>query len=321
VIRIQALRRWLLEFYFQPQPDGWISILRFGLGLQVIFFSLSLRKDWTYLLSGSGHGLISRDLTEAVLNAESPLIPRLGWLEVLGNLVGLSEAALLSVAWICLLLLGFFLLTGIFCRPAAIATWFLHLCVVKSVDYLSYGVDNLTTIGLFYLMFSPLPDRESLEWRVRKPTMPDGRFVGFFRRLLQIHMCLIYFFGGIAKLSGVGWWNGTNLWRALTLPPFNFVDPQFLLRWKFILPPAGLFICLLEIGYPFFIWSRRTRTIWLICICVMHIMIGLTMGMYLFALIMVILNMAAFGPVQWLPQQRQGMEQRRQELASQAAVG
>ena len=28
----------------------------------------------------------------------------------------------------------------------------------------------------------------------------------------------------------------------------------------------------------------------------MHVMIGLTMGMYLFALIMIVLNVAAFGP-------------------------
>jgi len=32
------------------------------------------------------------------------------------------------------------------------------------------------------------------------------------------------------------------------------------------------------------------------CICVMHLAIGLTMGMYLFAFIMIVLNIAAFGP-------------------------
>jgi hypothetical protein len=38
------------------------------------------------------------------------------------------------------------------------------------------------------------------------------------------------------------------------------------------------------------------------CICAMHVAIGVTMGMYLFALIMIVLNAAAFGPtlVQWL---------------------
>ena len=37
------------------------------------------------------------------------------------------------------------------------AGWFIHLCAVKSVNLMTYGVDNFTTIGLFYLMFAPLP--------------------------------------------------------------------------------------------------------------------------------------------------------------------
>ena len=61
-------------------------------------------------------------------------------------------------------------------------------------------------------------------------------------------------------------------------------------------PVAGIFICLLEIGYPFFIWQSKTRKIWLIGICAMHVGIGLTMGMYLYPFIMIILNVAAFGP-------------------------
>jgi len=67
-------------------------------------------------------------------------------------------------------------------------------------------------------------------------------------------------------------------------------------RWKYLFPVAGVFICLLEIGYPFFIWSDKTRKIWLFGICAMHAGIGFMMGMYLFALIMIILNIAAFGP-------------------------
>jgi len=57
-----------------------------------------------------------------------------------------------------------------------------------------------------------------------------------------------------------------------------------------------MLICVLEFGYPFFIWRRRTRRIWLFGICGVHIAIGLTMGMYLFSLIMIVLNVAAFGP-------------------------
>ena len=58
----------------------------------------------------------------------------------------------------------------------------------------------------------------------------------------------------------------------------------------------GITICLLETAYPIFIWVRSTRSIWLAAILVMHAAIGLMMGMYLFAFVMVVLNLAAFSP-------------------------
>ena len=56
----------------------------------------------------------------------------------------------------------------------------------------------------------------------------------------------------------------------------------------------GVWICLIEVGYPFFIWIKKTRLFWLVCILAMHAAIGLAMGMYLFALVMIVLNLAAF---------------------------
>ena len=161
---------------------------------------------------------------------------------------------------------------------------------------MSYGVDNFMTIGLFYLMLSPLPDRYSLDWRLRKSRPKHSQLLGFWRRVLQLHLCLIYFFSGLTKCLGSGWWDGSNMWRSLIRPPFNVVDPEILIRWKYLFPAAGVFICFLEIGYPFFIWNSKIRKIWLIRICAVHAGIGLTMGMYLFALIMIVLNVAAFGP-------------------------
>ncbi len=293
---MQVSRERLLGFLFPAETDNWLTILRLGLGLQTTLYSLSLRSDWNYLLGGAGRGVSSRNLAEALLSLESHLVPRLGWFVTLGGRVGLHEEAVLSVAWICLLAAGCGLLVGIACRFSAILAWFLHLCAAKSGGFVSYGVDNFMTIGLFYLMLSPLPDRYSLDWRLRKARPRNPQLLGFWHRVLQLHLCVIYFFSGFTKCLGGGWWDGSNVWRALIRPPFNIIDPEILIRWRYLFPVAGIFICLLEIGYPFFIWNDRTRKIWLICICGMHIAIGVTMGMYLFALIMIILNVAAFGP-------------------------
>jgi hypothetical protein len=40
---------------------------------------------------------------------------------------------------------------------------------------------------------------------------------------------------------------------------------------------------------------KKTRFFWLVCILAMHVAIGVTMGMYLFAFVMIVLNLAAFG--------------------------
>jgi hypothetical protein len=200
------------------------------------------------------------------------------------------------MAWVCLFAAGCALLVGFGSRAAAIAAWLLHLCAAKSGGFVSYGVDNFMTIGLFYLMWSPLPDRYSFDWRLRGARSKHPELLGFWRRVLQLHLCVIYLFSGLTKCLGSGWWDGSSVWRALIRPPFNVIDPEILVRWNYLFPVAGIFVCLLEVTYPFFIWNSQTRKIWLVCICAMHVGIGVTMGMYLFALIMIVLNVAAFGP-------------------------
>jgi len=279
------------ELLFPVETDSWLTVLRLGLGLQVTLYALSLRTDWAYLFSGT-----ARKVAEALLSLQGHFIPSLGWFVALAARVDVPEETVLLLAWLGLFVSGCALLFGVGCRFSAIAAWFLHLCAAKSGGFLSYGMDNFMTIGLFYLMLSPLPDRLSLDWRLRDLRPKNPELLGFWRRVLQLHLCIIYFFSGLTKCLGSGWWDGSNVWRALIRPPFNVIDPEILVRWKDFLPLAGILVCLLESGYPFFIWSSRTRKIWLFGICAMHLLIGVAMGMYLFSLVMIVLNVAAFGP-------------------------
>jgi Vitamin K-dependent gamma-carboxylase len=289
-----ALRS-LLAFLFPPENDRWLSVLRIGLGLQVCVYALFLRSDWHYLFASSGKGLVGRQVGEAITSFESSLIPKFGWLVALGRSVNMTEETVLSIAWTCLLSAGCLLLLGLLCRPAAIVAWFLHLCAAESGGLLAYGADNFMTTALFYLMLSPLPDRYSFDQWVVKTKPKSPQLLGFWRRVLQVHLCFVYFIGGLAKCLGNGWWNGSNLWRSLIRPPFNLVPPDILVRFKYALPLLGISICLLEVSYPIFIWMKKTRRIWLVCILAMHAAIGLMMGLYLFALVMIVMNLAAFG--------------------------
>jgi hypothetical protein len=304
---LPRVRDWL----FYPTSDHWLSILRIGLGVQLLLYVFSLRYDWNYLLGGTGRGLVSRDLAEALLSLESWMIPRFGWFIGPAKQVGIDEATVLSLGWYCLTLGAILLLIGLYSRAAAVASWFLYICSVKSGGPITYGVDALTTTGLFYLMLSPLPDRFSLDhvWRKRSS---DSQLLGFWRRVLQLHLCVIYFFNGLTKALGRDWWNGINLWRSLIRPPFDLIPAGILVRLKYLFPIAGVAILSLEIGYFFLIWRRGIGRVWLVAVLVMHVGIGLAMGMYVFASVMIVLNLAAFGP---------GKLWREKELRADLSVG
>jgi len=124
-------------------------------------YALFLRSDWHSLFSTTGKGLVSRELGEAMVSFDSPLIPKLGWLVAFGRHLGLGEETVLSIAWPVCFAWDAVCWWDFFCRAAAIIAWFLHLCAAESGGLLAYGADNFMTMALFYLMLSPLPDRYS----------------------------------------------------------------------------------------------------------------------------------------------------------------
>ncbi|MGC2352996.1 MAG: hypothetical protein WA496_06315, partial [Candidatus Udaeobacter sp.] len=64
----------VLEFLFPSETDTWLAVLRIGLGLQVVAYTLFLRSDWHYLFASSGKGLVGREVGEAITSFDSPLI-------------------------------------------------------------------------------------------------------------------------------------------------------------------------------------------------------------------------------------------------------
>src|SRR5207253_2822549 len=139
--------------------------------------------------------------------------------------------------------------------------------------------------------------RWATDYWLRGAPRKNDHLQGFHRRILQLHLCLIYFFGGVTKCAGPGWWDGASIWRALIRPPFNLFPPETLIAWKNLFPVLSISVCLLESAYPLFIWLRKTRIAWLVAVITMHLAIGLAMGLYLFALVMITLNFAAFWPM------------------------
>src|ERR1044071_6116782 len=200
-LKFDALQRYwqrLVGLLFPSESDRWLTVFRIGLGLQVTLYTLFLRSDWHDLFASSGKGLVGREVGEAISSFDSPLIPKFSWLIAVGRNLNMNEETVLTVAWVGLLSAGCFLLLGLLSRPAAVAAWFLHLCAAESGGLLAYGADSFMTTALFYLMLSPLPDCASFDHWITKTKPKNPKALGFWRRVLQVHLCFVYFVGGLA---------------------------------------------------------------------------------------------------------------------------
>src|SRR5205085_2054710 len=74
-------------FLFPPDSGTWLGILRIGLGLEVVLYSLSMHVDWTRMFGRSSTGFLNREFNEAMLSIQNRFVPRLGWFIWLGERV------------------------------------------------------------------------------------------------------------------------------------------------------------------------------------------------------------------------------------------
>ena len=115
-------------------------------------------------------------------------------------------------------------------------------------------------------------------------------------RLIQLHMCVIYLFGGIGKMRGELWWDGSACWFAIANYEYQSFDLTWLVRYPFLIAFATHITVFWETFYPFLVWSRRTRPIALALAVMVHGGIALFLGMPTFGIAMIIGNLAFLLP-------------------------
>ena len=213
-----------------------------------------------------------------------------------GGYVGLGEDTVLSVTWACLLCMGLLLLLGIFCRPVAIIAWFLHLCAAESGGLFAYGADDFMTTGTLLLdvvaITRPYTRLIVGCYKQAKGSTTFGLFGGGYYKVTSVFYLFFRRSGKMSRQRLVEWIQSMAIADSAT---FRSCFPGHSCSIQIRFAVLGISICLIEVGYPVFIWIKKTRFFWVVCILAMHTAIGLTMGLYLFALVMIVLNLAAFG--------------------------
>jgi hypothetical protein len=167
----------------------------------------------------------------------------------------------------------------------------LQLIIFRTIPNFNYGYDNFITMSFFYCLIFPVGYEFSLNKKITitktKNITPKYFSLTTF---LKTHLSIVYFVSGIAKAVDVNWWNGNAIWRSLaTLNDFIYINPFFLLI-------ISSLTVILEISYSFIAFSKfkNVRRILIIHIILMHLGIGIFLGLSSFASIMIVWNIVAF---------------------------
>jgi hypothetical protein len=107
-------------------------------------------------------------------------------------------------------------------------------------------------------------------------------------RLIQVHMCVIYFFAGIAKLQGETWWMGDALWGAVANLEYQTLDVTWLAKWPILLALMTHLTVFWGMSFCVLVWPRLTRPLVLALAVPLHLGIAFCMGMITFGLVMLI---------------------------------
>jgi hypothetical protein len=211
---------------------------------------------------------------------------------------------------------------GFMTRITAPAAWFLQLMYLHRMTGTLFGFDQIVTYTTMYLMLAPSGSCFSVDawlrerWAARRANSRRLQFLlpeatpsvaaNIATRLLQLHLCVIYLFGGLAKARGELWWDGTATWYSIGNYEYQSMDMTWLANYPRLFSAMTHATLFWEIFYCALIWPRRSRPIALAIAFAVHGGIAAFLGMITFGLMMIGANLVFIRPEQMLRLLRRG---------------
>lgn len=289
------------EFFLAPDSASVLSVLRVPTGLMIAYIHLVWMMQLSYFMGP--HALVDNDLWQTLHSSNYK------WT----YLAHTNSMGLLFTHELLALIAGLSMGFGVLTRLSTPLAWFLTLMTVHRMTGLLFGLDQIVVMLAMYLMIGQSGAHLSVDRWVRLRYASSlqhnvvARWLGLVddrecswenrvaTRLIQIHLCVIYLFGGLGKMRGETWWDGTAMWYSASSYEYQSMD----LTWIGYFP---VFASLLthvtlfwECMYFAIVWPRWTRPITLAIAVMVHGGIALFMGMITFGLMMIVAN-AAFIP-------------------------
>jgi hypothetical protein len=287
----RAWSEWWNRFWFTPDDPALLGLLRILVG-SMVFYTHAVWTFDLYKFFGS-KALLPADYRsllgdgETAFGLPSMLWSHFDWLP--------GDGWLLPVHLLGLVVVALFTL-GLWTRVTSILTALLVISYVNRTTGAQYGLDQINSFLTLYLAVGPCGDFLSLDaWfasRQGRGVSRSSVMANIALRLIQVHMCIVYLFAGLGKLQGETWWNGQAIWGAVANNEYQTLDLTWLAAHMGLVNLITYGALFWEVSYPFLIWPKLTRPIWLAMAVAVHAGIGLAMGMITFGLIMIFGNMA-----------------------------
>ena len=297
---ISAVRSWAAEllagwnrFWFTPADPATLGLIRILAGAMLLYTHAVWSLDLQAFI-GPTSWLPS--VAVETVQEGSYVWSYLWYLE--------GSPVLLWTAHIAGLVVFAMLTIGLFSRVSAVLALFVALAYVGRLPGSLFGLDQTNCMLALYLAISPCGDAYSVDrWlqsRKAGTVLPirQSWTANVAIRLIQVHMCIIYLFAGIAKLTGQAWWDGTALWMAFGNMEYQSMDMTWLAEWPRVINLMTHVTIAWELSYMFLVWPRLSRPVVILLAIPLHMGIAICLGMVTFGLAMLIGNLAFVSP--WL---------------------
>ncbi|TWU34113.1 hypothetical protein Q31b_55840 [Novipirellula aureliae] len=296
------------RFWFSPRYPQVLGILRIATGLMLLYCHCVLASELFRFLGD--HAWIN-NATAVQLHDGSFGVADAGW----SYLWYIESPTVLVAHHVVTILITAAFAAGMVTRLTAPAAWFLQLMYLHRLTGALFGLDQIVTYLTMYLMLTPAgscysvdawlrrtfadkcSSRRKLAWLFPEATPSVAANVG--TRLFQIHLCVIYLFGGLSKARGELWWDGTATWFAVANYEYQSLDMTWIGEYPRIFSSLTHVTLFWEISYAALIWPRLTRPIVLLIALAVHGGIAICMGMVTFGTMMIIANLVFIEP-HWL---------------------
>lgn len=213
----------------------------------------------------------------------------------------IDSAPLLWTMHLLALVVFAMLVVGYQTRIASILACLFTLSYCHRLNGALFGLDQVNAMIALYLMLGRSGDAFSVDrWlairrgNVEEPTPRASTNIAV--RLIQVQMCVIYLFGGIGKMRGETWWDGSAVWFSFASLEYQSLDMTWMVRWPWIISILTHLTVFWETFYCFLVWPRFTRPLCLAMAVAVHGGIALCLGMPTFGIAMIIGNMAFLSP-------------------------